>query len=78
MAAQLREKKELYQEDVAYEIERRFGSEFVYENENGNTAIDKRVLAEFRRLTPNAVWARGSRLWRHRAKFDESGSRRQE
>jgi hypothetical protein len=34
-------KGEPYQEDLTWEIERRFGSEFVYENVNGNSAISR-------------------------------------
>ncbi|MFX0115217.1 MAG: DUF6953 family protein [Candidatus Hodarchaeota archaeon] len=62
MAQELEKRKELYQEDVVYEIERKFGSKFVYINENGNPAIDREVLKEFGKLTPNAVWERGNRL----------------
>jgi len=78
MARRLSEQKELVQEDIVFDIERQFGKEFVYENENGNSAIDKKVLAEFRKLTPDAVWERGTRSWRPREKFDTPGSRDQE
>lgn len=46
--------------DAAKEIERRFGSAFVYRNENGNHAIDKTVLAAFKSVTDDAVWDRCS------------------
>ena len=50
---------------AAPEIEERFGSEFTYENENGNPAIRRDVLAEFRRLTEGrVVWSRSERAWR--------------
>jgi len=78
MAQQLEKRKELYQEDVVYEIERTFGSEFVYINENGNPAIDRKVLKEFRKLTPNAVWERGNRSWRKRESYDDHSSRMQD
>ena len=78
MAQQLEKGTELYQEDVVYEIERKFGSEFVYINENGNPAIDRKVLKEFRKLTPNAVWERGIRLWRKRESYDDRSSRMQD
>ncbi len=78
MAKQLENRKELYQEDVVYEIESMFGSEFVYINENGNPAIGRDVLKEFRKLTPNAVWERGNRLWRIRESYDNQNSRMQD
>jgi hypothetical protein len=52
----------------------RFGEEFVYENENGNYGIDKKVLKAFRDLTEKSVvWERGSRMWRKREKYDGPG-----
>lgn len=64
----------LYQEDAAFEIESQFGEEFVYINDNGNTAISKRVLAEFRKLTEDTVvWVRGEKYWRRRESYDEQG-----
>lgn len=77
MADRLRAEDVLFQEEVVDDIEREFGSEFIYDNENGNPAIDRRVLEEFRRLTPDAVWDRSERCWRHREPYDEVGSRAQ-
>lgn len=42
---------ELFQEEAVEEIESKFGTEFVYENENGNFAINRQVLKESRKLT---------------------------
>ena len=66
MLKQLDEKnKYLYQEDVAHKIKQEFGDEFVYLNENGNLAIDKKILKEFRKLTEGkVVWDRGEIAWR--------------
>jgi hypothetical protein len=59
--------KELDQQDAAYKIGKLFGAEFVYRNANGNPAIDKEVLTEFRKLTRDSVvWGRGGRYWRKR------------
>lgn len=64
----------LYQETVVYDISSKFGEEFSYYNESGNPAIDKKVLAAFRKLTGDSViWERGQRLWRLREKHDEPG-----
>jgi hypothetical protein len=50
------------------QIEERFGIRgFTYSNENGNRAIHKEILAEFRRLTEGTVvWSRSERTWRKR------------
>jgi hypothetical protein len=74
MVEQLKEEDPLYQEVVVYEIQERFGDEFVYENENGNLAISRKVLSEFRKRTErNVVWERGERLWRKREEYDGDG-----
>ena len=53
--------KVLYQEQVVYEMD----EEFTYINDNGNLAISKAVLKEFRKLTEDlVVWERGERCWR--------------
>jgi hypothetical protein len=78
MESRLKQSTTLYQETIVREIAQKFGPEFVYRNKNGNPAIDKGVLKEFRRLSPNAIWERGSRSWRCRKPFDQAGSRMQD
>ena len=79
MAAEIEAKGELYQDDAAEEIERRFGQEFVYENENGNLAISRDVLKEFRKLTETSVvWESREKFWRKREDHDDPDSRRVE
>lgn len=57
--------KYLYQESIVYKIKKEFGPDFVYTNENGNYAIGKDVLKEFRKLSEGkVVWERGDRAWR--------------
>lgn len=64
----------LYQQEAVYDICERFGESFSYINTNGNQAIDKSVLDEFRKLsTDTVVWIRSERAWRLRADFDETG-----
>ncbi|RJO63104.1 MAG: hypothetical protein C4542_00615 [Dehalococcoidia bacterium] len=66
----------LYQETVVWQIKEKFDDRYVYDNQNGNLAISKDVLREFRLLTgDNVVWERGSRLWRKRASYDMPGKR---
>ncbi len=74
MLETLTRQRELDQEDAAYEIERRFGKRFIYENDNGNPAISREVLKEFRTLTEGTVvWIRGERRWRFREIGDARG-----
>ena len=69
----------LYQEEVVYHIASKFGDKFTYDNQNGNLSIDRRVLAEFRKITSDTVvWERGERMWRMRADYDEPGKRQAE
>jgi len=69
-------KREPYQEEAAFEIQKRFPEHFIYTNENGNPAISKDVLREFRKLTGDAVfWERSYRCWRRPAKGDPEGRR---
>jgi hypothetical protein len=49
MADRLQENGRLYQRRAAREIAERFG-EFTYVNDNGNLAIDKRILKAFREV----------------------------
>jgi hypothetical protein len=63
---------ELYQETAVSQIALKFGYEFTYDNENGNLAIRRDILAAFRILTENSVvWDRENRLWRKRDSTDD-------
>ena len=71
MLNQMNKKRELYQNEVVYLIEEKFGSQFVYENQNGNLAINREVLKEFRKLTEETVlWSRSDFCWRIRCADD--------
>ena len=64
----------VYQETVAYDIERKFGDAFIYINEHGNPAISKGVLEAFRRISEDTVvWERQNRAWRKREPVDQPG-----
>lgn len=76
MLKRLNEDETLYQEEVVYEIQERYGDEFVYDNENGNPAIHRKVLAEFRKLTEGkVVWISTERYWRFAQDSDDPTSR---
>ncbi len=79
MASKVRTTRELHQEDVVYEIEWTFGDEFVYLNKNGNLAISKEVLKEFKKLTDGTVvWEKSDRLWRPRLPHEDPSKRQAE
>jgi hypothetical protein len=74
MLQKLEKREEIAQEDIVYEIERTFGGEFVYDNDNGNPAISKKVLSAFNKLTKDTVvWESGARIWRKRTPTDAPG-----
>jgi hypothetical protein len=75
MAAEVEREGLLIQKVAAFEIEKRFGAEFVYVNENGNRAINPEVLGAFEKLLPQekAVWVRKARFWRKREPTDKAG-----
>lgn len=74
MLVELKRAESLYQEQAVYDIGEKFGKRFTYENQNGNLAISKEVLAEFRKLTEDkVVWVRGDRMWRFRESYDSKG-----
>ena len=65
MVTQVESAPYVYQETLVVQIRSRFGGEFVYMNENGNPAIGKDVLRQFRKLTEGkVVWERSDRSWR--------------
>ncbi|GAT89610.1 hypothetical protein CVCC1112_4269 [Paenarthrobacter nicotinovorans] len=52
------------QSTAVTEIRNTFGTEWSYQNNNGNWAIDKDVLKEFNKLKyPNIQWNSGSQYW---------------
>ena len=76
MLEELTREETLYQEEVVNDIVSKFGEEFAYINNNGNLAIDKQVLLEFRILTEKTVvWERGERFWRFREDYDNPETR---
>lgn len=67
-------KGSLYQEQAAWDIRKSFGPQFVYDNSNGNPAIEKSVLEAFKKVSgDDIVWSRGERCWRKRVPSDVKG-----
>lgn len=73
MVEQMGKSHWLYQETVVWHMKQKWGDEYVYTNQNGNPAISKAVLKEFRKLTEDTlVWERGERAWRHKKPHETS------
>ena len=78
MASLLQREGTLYQSDAVAAIAEQFGDEFTYTNDNGNPAIDKRILKAFKKITGDTVvWERWDFCWRKREASDAPG-RKQE
>lgn len=76
MWSKLQADRILHQDEAADSIFKRFGDKFTYYNSQGNLAIERKVLDEFRRLTSGeVVWDRSDRFWRYRESFDLPSSR---
>jgi hypothetical protein len=55
----------LYQDDIVWALNKQFGDDATYQNDNGNLAINKNVLKEFKKITnEKVVWERGGKAWR--------------
>jgi hypothetical protein len=66
----------LVQTVAAREIRIQFGEQHVHKNANRNWAINKPILEEFRKLTPeDVVWSRSTQTWRKRRPTDPPDSR---
>lgn len=62
---------DVYQSDAVREIAEKFGEEYTYPNENGNPAIDKKVLAEFGKLKGEDItWDRSNLFWHKKTDLD--------
>lgn len=65
MISEIVDKGYVYQETIVFDIQNKFGDEYVYVNENENLAISKQVLNEFKKLKEanNIEWDRSDKCW---------------
>ena len=74
MVEEVKRRREVYQEEIVWQIKSTFGEQFTYYNNNGNLAIGKDVLKHFNKLSKDIiVWQRSERMWRLRRPGDEPG-----
>jgi hypothetical protein len=58
------ESGDFYEVDAVVEIERRFGTQFIHTRQDGDPAIDRRVLEVFHHLHGGRVkWDQRNRCW---------------
>ncbi len=62
---EIKTKGYVYQENLVQDINTKFGEEFTYINLNGNLAIDKKVLKEFKKQKEihSIEWDKSGRCW---------------
>ena len=63
----------LYQEEVASHLYQLRDTNLVYWDKSSNLCIAKPILKRFNELTPDAVYERAQKFWRHRLKTDQPG-----
>tara|TARA_R110001583_G_scaffold187532_1_gene348924 strand:- start:2029 stop:2295 length:267 start_codon:yes stop_codon:yes gene_type:complete len=74
MKSQLDKDGCLYQDDVVDYLVRGKADSLLKENNDGNLVLERKLLSEFKKLTPNdVVWVKPDRYWRFRVPEDEPG-----
>jgi hypothetical protein len=74
MLMELKRRGKLHDDTLVFEIAEQFAQQFTYENENGNPAIRKDVLAAFANLSKDSVvWQKEDHYWRMRTPSDKPG-----
>ena len=73
MLSQFSKQGFLYQETVASHLMQLRDSSLVYWDKSSNLCIAKPILKRFNELTPEAVYERAQKFWRHRLKTDQPG-----
>ena len=63
----------LYQEEAASHLLHLNDARLTYFDKSGNLCLGKGVLAAFNRLTPDVVYERAGKFWRHRLETDQPG-----
>jgi hypothetical protein len=73
MLDKFEEKRFLYQEEAATHLLHLHNEDLAYFDKDGNLCVGKKVLEEFNKLTPYAVYERVGKFWRDRLPSDQSG-----
>jgi len=73
MLSQFEAKRFLYQEEAASHLLHLRDERLAYFDKSGNVCIDKLVLKQFNKLTPDLVYERADKFWRDRLPSDQPG-----
>jgi len=73
MLATVKSQGELYQEAVANELIGHGDEALAYYDDSGNVCVGKKVLSEFKKISPDIVWSKSGKYWRQRESDDEPG-----
>lgn len=74
MLSELEREDCLYQDDVVDFLVKSKADHLLRENSDGNLALERPLLNEFRKLTEKSVvWVVPERYWRYRVPEDEPG-----
>ena len=73
MLKELADGGELYQDAVAGEMIGHGDDDLAYYDDNGSACVGKKLLSEFKKVSPDVVWSRSGKYWRAREDGDEPG-----
>ncbi|MGR0183234.1 DUF6953 family protein [Azospirillum aestuarii] len=73
MLEQFEAKRFLYQEEAASHLFHLHDEALAYFDASGNLCVGKAVLAEFNKMTSDAVYERADKFWRDRLPSDMPG-----
>ena len=74
MLSQIEKDGSIYQDDVVDYLVKVDAENLLRENAEGNLALGREVLAEFKKITEHSVvWVKPDRYWRYRVAEDEPG-----
>ncbi|MDN4600741.1 hypothetical protein P5G61_05850 [Paenibacillus sp. F6_3S_P_1C] len=68
------EEQVVFQYDAVREVEKKFGEKYIYVNDNGNKAIDKKITSAFRDINKDNLieWDRYDFKWVLRLSDEEA------
>jgi hypothetical protein len=73
MLSELEANEILYQESAVAELLEKEDPNLAFYDDHGSARIGLKVLQAFNKLTPDVIYSRSGRYWRHREDHDEPG-----
>lgn len=76
MMDKLKKESVLYQNEIAFILHEKYSELATYININGNLAINKDILVEFKKISKRmVVWDKSEKCWRIRKSYDPINKR---